>query len=740
MILVLPFFLFSDVFAVDPANILPVDAETDGENGFTKLDGVRGVDTFTVDSSTYAIVTSFGDDGIQVIDISNPANILPVDAETDGENGFTELYYAYAVDTFTVDSSTYAIVTSFGADGIQMIQLSDASDYFPNDLFLEKQSFESGQKFSEGTHFADSQSFSDSMIFDKYQHFGDDTDFTDALQIFKEGTTFGDGTKFNSDGSQSIPKDSILSFGVMLEDFTCVTVDCMPDDSNKFLSPGELLPTGIDPAPSYSSISSNNNSFSVDGLGLVMTFENVIVDGTIKTDLYDPANIPSSTVSEEGIATISTNIGIVNTIGSVIDLSTETAEISGEITITLPYLESNIPAGITESDLVVLHYIDNVWVTESNCTVDSTNNSITCTVTNLSPFSVGSKSGSSGATSTGSSNAHCNSNGFSVDDSLRVYEINYDLCYDKKIQVLSQSTCGPVSYKIIIDDQIRMGELSIQQPRIRENILIHTLNITEIADSFRITLENEQNYFEKLFIPEKLHDTVTQCTGTIQIYSDSAFSSEQQNTVTTEFPQVPSWIKNNAGWWADGIIDDSSFVQGIQYLIKEDIITIPDLPKSINTGGTVPEWIKNNAGWWADDLLDDDTFVNGIKFLVEKGIIVIDVDVSGENVSGEEFTITPSNGSRRPGCDRIDEYGCYAPGVTTMSVGDTVIFSNTDNSPHTFTAGTPRIYDTPSILSEEFNSGMINPDSSYEWTPTNSGNVPYFCAVHPWMTGLIVIN
>jgi len=38
--------------------------------------------------------------------------------------------------------------------------------------------------------------------------------------------------------------------------------------------------------------------------------------------------------------------------------------------------------------------------------------------------------------------------------------------------------------------------------------------------------------------------------------------------------EIPVWIKNNAGWWADGSIDDSSFVQGIQFLIKEGIMSI----------------------------------------------------------------------------------------------------------------------------------------------------------------------
>ena len=38
---------------------------------------------------------------------------------------------------------------------------------------------------------------------------------------------------------------------------------------------------------------------------------------------------------------------------------------------------------------------------------------------------------------------------------------------------------------------------------------------------------------------------------------------------------IPAWIKNNAGWWATDQIDDSSFLQGIQYLIKEGIMVIP---------------------------------------------------------------------------------------------------------------------------------------------------------------------
>ena len=55
--------------------------------------------------------------------------------------------------------------------------------------------------------------------------------------------------------------------------------------------------------------------------------------------------------------------------------------------------------------------------------------------------------------------------------------------------------------------------------------------------------------------------------------------------------EIPSWIKNNAGWWADGTIDDDSFIQGIQFLIKEGIMNVPQ-PRQTDTssGAPPPAW------------------------------------------------------------------------------------------------------------------------------------------------------
>ena len=54
-----------------------------------------------------------------------------------------------------------------------------------------------------------------------------------------------------------------------------------------------------------------------------------------------------------------------------------------------------------------------------------------------------------------------------------------------------------------------------------------------------------------------------------------ASNTEIPKTVPSqEITDIPEWIKNNAGWWASGQIDDGSFIQGIQYLIKEGIIRL----------------------------------------------------------------------------------------------------------------------------------------------------------------------
>lgn len=87
---------------------------------------------------------------------------------------------------------------------------------------------------------------------------------------------------------------------------------------------------------------------------------------------------------------------------------------------------------------------------------------------------------------------------------------------------------------------------------------------------------------------------------------------------------VPNWIKIIAGWWSEGKIGDSDFLDGIEFMIKNSIIVIPDIPESgTSSNQDVPSWIKNSAGWWAAGLIPEDEFVSSLKFLIQQGIIIV---------------------------------------------------------------------------------------------------------------------
>eukprot|EP00320_Phaeocystis_rex_P012256 CAMPEP_0119058106 /NCGR_PEP_ID=MMETSP1178-20130426/2479_1 /TAXON_ID=33656 /ORGANISM="unid sp, Strain CCMP2000" /LENGTH=60 /DNA_ID=CAMNT_0007039003 /DNA_START=24 /DNA_END=202 /DNA_ORIENTATION=- len=56
----------------------------DDVDGFDVLDGAEGVATFVIGPSTYAIVASFDDNGVQLIDVSDPNSPVAVGSATDG--------------------------------------------------------------------------------------------------------------------------------------------------------------------------------------------------------------------------------------------------------------------------------------------------------------------------------------------------------------------------------------------------------------------------------------------------------------------------------------------------------------------------------------------------------------------------------------------------------------------------------------------------------------------------------
>ena len=113
----------------------------------------------------------------------------------------------------------------------------------------------------------------------------------------------------------------------------------------------------------------------------------------------------------------------------------------------------------------------------------------------------------------------------------------------------------------------------------------------------------------------------------------NSWAIHEEFTPTEEVPPIPSWIKKTVGWWADGQVTEIEFLEGITYLINNRIIVITDSLtfKSADNATesvdyVIPSWIKNNAKWWADGDISDSAFVSALQWLIKNGIMQLSLE------------------------------------------------------------------------------------------------------------------
>lgn len=86
----------------------------------------------------------------------------------------------------------------------------------------------------------------------------------------------------------------------------------------------------------------------------------------------------------------------------------------------------------------------------------------------------------------------------------------------------------------------------------------------------------------------------------------------------------------------------------------------------------------------------------------------------------------------RPGCEKTDS--CYTPAKIVIKQHDSVTWVNEDTAFHSVTSG---YYDEPSGL---FDSGYLDPERSFTFIFENIGTYDYFCTLHPWMKGQVIVE
>jgi len=118
-------------------------------------------------------------------------------------------------------------------------------------------------------------------------------------------------------------------------------------------------------------------------------------------------------------------------------------------------------------------------------------------------------------------------------------------------------------------------------------------------------------------------------------------------------------------------------------------------------------------------------------FAIFSLIVVAPPAFAAHGEGGMSATVENAAGSSTPGC----EPDCFIPSTVVITVGGTVTWENTDTAAHTASSGTPA--GGPDGV---FDSSLIISGGSYSVTLDDEGTYPYFCMVHPWMEGTVIVE
>jgi len=77
---------------------------------------------------------------------------------------------------------------------------------------------------------------------------------------------------------------------------------------------------------------------------------------------------------------------------------------------------------------------------------------------------------------------------------------------------------------------------------------------------------------------------------------------------------------------------------------------------------------------------------------------------------------------------RVDNFS-FAPATLTVAAGTTVTWTNRDDIPHTIVSA-----------DKVFKSKVLDTDEKFSFTFAKAGTYPYFCSIHPKMTGSVVVQ
>ena len=110
----------------------------------------------------------------------------------------------------------------------------------------------------------------------------------------------------------------------------------------------------------------------------------------------------------------------------------------------------------------------------------------------------------------------------------------------------------------------------------------------------------------------------------LEIQYSESFDSTEFELIDSGKVVIPLWIKEFGKYWYNGAISDVEYANGIEFLIKEEIIVVPQSKTIGNTPEVkIPQWVKATTGWWIDGIVSDSEYAASLEYLIKEGIIKV---------------------------------------------------------------------------------------------------------------------
>ena len=106
-------------------------------------------------------------------------------------------------------------------------------------------------------------------------------------------------------------------------------------------------------------------------------------------------------------------------------------------------------------------------------------------------------------------------------------------------------------------------------------------------------------------------------TGTydIDLYYDGILVGSTYFIVNNQV--IPAWVKSNAGWWAEGKLPDSEFLDVLDHLIVAGFINTT----KTSSVYIIPTWMQSTAAWWSNGTISDEVFIQSLQYAADQGIL-----------------------------------------------------------------------------------------------------------------------